>query len=83
VITSSVSRQSLNATEGTIVTMPPTTRTRYAPHPTATSGPPPWLAGQQWTQLRLRQPGWLILPLRAFLGVTFVYASLQKLANPT
>jgi thiosulfate dehydrogenase [quinone] large subunit len=33
--------------------------------------------------LRLRQPGWLILPLRAFLGVTFVYASLQKLANPT
>jgi thiosulfate dehydrogenase [quinone] large subunit len=26
--------------------------------------------------------GWALLPLRAFLGVTFVYASLQKLANP-
>jgi len=33
--------------------------------------------------LRLRQPGWLILPLRAFLAVTFIYAGLQKLANPT
>ncbi len=31
---------------------------------------------------RLREPGWLLLPLRAFLGVTFVYAGLQKLANP-
>ncbi len=28
------------------------------------------------------EPGWLILPLRLFLGVTFVYAGLQKLANP-
>ena len=63
--------------------MPPTTRTRNAPHPTATGGPPAWLAGQQWTQLRLRQPGWLLMPLRAFLGVTFIYAALQKLANPT
>ena len=25
---------------------------------------------------------WSLLPLRAFLGVTFLYASLQKLANP-
>jgi thiosulfate dehydrogenase [quinone] large subunit len=33
-------------------------------------------------QLRLRQPGWLLLPLRGFLGVTFVFAGLQKLANP-
>lgn len=41
------------------------------------------MAGQQWAQYRLRQPGWMILPLRAFLGVTFLYASLQKLANPT
>ncbi|HET6818631.1 MAG TPA: TQO small subunit DoxD [Mycobacteriales bacterium] len=63
--------------------MPPTTRARTAPSPPAADGPPAWLAGQQWRQLRLRQPGWLILPLRAFLGVTFVYASLQKLANPT
>ncbi len=26
--------------------------------------------------------GWAILPLRAFLGVTFLFAGLQKLANP-
>ena len=31
---------------------------------------------------RLTEPGWLLLPLRAFLGVTFCYAGLQKLANP-
>jgi thiosulfate dehydrogenase [quinone] large subunit len=28
------------------------------------------------------EPGWLILPLRLFLGITFGYAGLQKLANP-
>ncbi|HVX19950.1 MAG TPA: Rieske 2Fe-2S domain-containing protein [Acidimicrobiales bacterium] len=27
--------------------------------------------------------GWVLLPLRAFLGVTFCVAGLQKLANPT
>ncbi len=27
-------------------------------------------------------PGWPLLPLRLFLGVTFAYAGLQKLANP-
>jgi thiosulfate dehydrogenase [quinone] large subunit len=26
--------------------------------------------------------GWVLLPLRAFLGVTFTFAGLQKLANP-
>jgi thiosulfate dehydrogenase [quinone] large subunit len=26
--------------------------------------------------------GWYLLPLRLFLGVTFLYAGLQKLANP-
>src|SRR5437588_7237073 len=26
-------------------------------------------------------PGWVLLPLRAFLGVTFTYAGLQKLAD--
>lgn len=26
--------------------------------------------------------GWVLLPLRGFLGVTFVFAGLQKLANP-
>jgi thiosulfate dehydrogenase (quinone) large subunit len=27
--------------------------------------------------------GWALLPLRAFLGATFVFAGIQKLANPT
>jgi thiosulfate dehydrogenase [quinone] large subunit len=31
---------------------------------------------------RLNRPGYLLLPLRAFLGLTFCYAGLQKLANP-
>ena len=30
----------------------------------------------------MREPGWLLLPLRGFLGVTFTFAGLQKLANP-
>jgi thiosulfate dehydrogenase (quinone) large subunit len=32
---------------------------------------------------RLREPGWVLLPLRMFLGVTFVYASLTKFTDPT
>jgi thiosulfate dehydrogenase [quinone] large subunit len=31
---------------------------------------------------RLESPGYLLLPLRLFLGVTFCYAGLQKLADP-
>lgn len=31
---------------------------------------------------RLTDPGWLLLPLRVFLGATFTYAGLQKIANP-
>lgn len=31
---------------------------------------------------RLDRPGYLLLPLRLFLGVTFSFAGLQKLANP-
>jgi thiosulfate dehydrogenase [quinone] large subunit len=31
---------------------------------------------------RLSEPGWLLLPLRGFLGVTLCFAGLQKLANP-
>src|SRR5947209_14804858 len=27
-------------------------------------------------------PGWYLVPLRLFLGVTFLFAGLQKLANP-
>ncbi|HEY5185352.1 MAG TPA: Rieske 2Fe-2S domain-containing protein [Actinomycetes bacterium] len=31
---------------------------------------------------RLREPGWVLLPLRAFLGITFVYAGIYKLSDP-
>jgi thiosulfate dehydrogenase [quinone] large subunit len=30
----------------------------------------------------MRIPGWVLLPLRLFLGVTFVYAGIQKLTDP-
>ena len=32
---------------------------------------------------RLTDPGWVLLPLRAFLGVTFVYAGMLKLTDST
>lgn len=42
----------------------------------------PRLLGAQWDELGFRQLGWRLMPLRGFLGVTFLYAALQKLANP-
>ena len=42
----------------------------------------PWVRGPEWETQRYRQTGWLLLPLRAFLGITFIFAGLQKLANP-
>ena len=42
----------------------------------------PDVLGPEWEQLGFRQLGWRLLPLRGFLGVTFLYAALQKLANP-
>jgi len=33
------------------------------------------------TRARLHSAGWVLLPLRAFLGATFVFAGLQKLAD--
>ena len=43
--------------------------------------------GARWLHLRpprhaLSMAGWALLPLRAFLGFTFCFAGLQKLANP-
>jgi thiosulfate dehydrogenase [quinone] large subunit len=32
-------------------------------------------------RVRLARPGWVVLPLRLFLGVTFVYAGMQKLID--
>jgi thiosulfate dehydrogenase [quinone] large subunit len=66
--------------------MSPVTPRQSAPardtHP-STDGPPPWLVGDRWADEGLRQPGWLLLPLRAFLAVTFIFASLQKFASPS
>ncbi len=42
----------------------------------------PWVRGPEWGSRGLHQTGWVLLPLRVFLGVTFVFAALQKLANP-
>jgi len=39
------------------------------------------VAPSPWTRRRT-QPEWLLLPLRAFLALTFTYAGLQKLADP-
>jgi thiosulfate dehydrogenase (quinone) large subunit len=66
--------------------MPPVPPRQSAPArnaPSPTDGPPPWLVGDRWADEGLRQPGWLLLPLRAFLAVTFIYASLQKFASPS
>ena len=47
-------------------------------------GPPPaGLVERIRTSPRLRDPGWVLLPLRLFLGVTFVYAGVLKLTDPT
>ena len=42
-------------------------------------------AGSPWSLTRpdgTLSTGWALMPLRLFLGVTFLYAGLQKLANP-
>ncbi|MGB9377858.1 MAG: Rieske 2Fe-2S domain-containing protein [Mycobacteriales bacterium] len=41
----------------------------------------PQPASWTWNN-RLRQPGWVLLPLRLFLGFTFTYAGLDKLSDP-
>lgn len=38
-------------------------------------------AKSTWAE-RLRNPGWVLLPLRLFLGFTFTFAGLDKLADP-
>ncbi|MGH3419562.1 MAG: Rieske 2Fe-2S domain-containing protein [Streptosporangiaceae bacterium] len=60
------------------------TRSRWSPSDTVTSrlNPTRWWLGADWESSRFGQPGWLLLPLRLFLGVTFTFAALQKLSNP-
>src|SRR5690242_11962512 len=45
------------------------------------SGGPRW-PGLAPPEGALHQAGWVVLPLRAFLGFTFCFAGLQKLADP-
>jgi thiosulfate dehydrogenase [quinone] large subunit len=52
------------------------TTSRPAPRSAATSTP----AGQTWRQ-RASELGWVLLPLRLFLGVTMVYAGFLKLSD--
>lgn len=55
--------------------MTATGSTRYPPPPRLRDRASGW-------QARLAQPGWVLMPARLFLGVTFVFAGLQKLADP-
>lgn len=51
--------------------------------PSATPSPLERLAAtvrEQWRVERI--PAWVLLPLRLFLGITFVYAGIQKLTDP-
>jgi thiosulfate dehydrogenase [quinone] large subunit len=66
-----------------MASVPPRQSTATRAVVSSTDGPPPWLVGERWADEGLRQPGWLLLPLRAFLAVTFIYASLQKFASPS
>jgi thiosulfate dehydrogenase (quinone) large subunit len=65
--------------------------TKRASHPAkkatrAPAPPPPPLPASAWQRLRrdprLGEAAWVLLPLRAFLGVTFLYAGLSKLFDP-
>lgn len=70
-----VSRQDARRRVGTLI---PVTTTAVRPRP----APSPPLLGPRWSSDKFAQFGWVILPLRLFLGVTFVVAALQKLADP-
>ncbi|MGH3414545.1 MAG: Rieske 2Fe-2S domain-containing protein [Marmoricola sp.] len=64
--------------------MPPARRRTGATElPARLDRAPGWVRGPRWEPDRLLQAGWVLLPLRLFLGVTFCYAGLSKLANPS
>lgn len=50
--------------------------------PSTTSVPPAFTMWQVRGPDGSIAPGWYLLPLRLFLGATFLFAGLQKLANP-
>jgi thiosulfate dehydrogenase (quinone) large subunit len=45
--------------------------------------PPSSATARLRTDPRLQAPGWVLLPLRAFLGITFAYAGLSKITDAT
>ena len=55
--------------------VPPVTNPSVLPFAATTGLPPHW-----WTKAHPLE--WALLPLRLFLGVTFVYAGIQKLTDP-
>jgi thiosulfate dehydrogenase (quinone) large subunit len=52
---------------------------RSNPEPTGTATDPMWSVQRPDGTV---SAGWLLMPLRLFLGVTFLFAGIQKLANP-
>ncbi len=61
----------------------PATRGRPAPRPTAVSQTIDPLAALRVDPRGIRVPLAALLPLRIFLGITFLYAGIQKLTDPT
>jgi thiosulfate dehydrogenase [quinone] large subunit len=51
-------------------------------NPSRRSRPRPRPGGRGLSWPPLWTSGWVLLPLRLFLGITFVYAGIQKLADP-
>lgn len=70
----------------------PATQAKAAQKPQRPQSPPPSQSSQPLAPPQLAQPqqpsapagraGWFLLPLRLFLGITFIYAGIQKITDP-
>ncbi|SRR5579871_100547 len=58
--------------------------TQPQPAPLRPGEPSPTLVARLWPNgwAKTGMPAWVVLPLRLFLGVTFMYAGIQKLTDP-
>src|SRR4051794_38306431 len=58
-------------------------RTQTSPRTGRRTAPPPdpQPAGSRWLTSGRDDPRWILLPLRAYVGFTFVYAGLSKIAD--
>ncbi len=80
-------RPSAASSQRDMVERRPRYRTQPSGRSSHSSPVPRVLSRDQWSWLAppahaLQLTGWAALPLRAFLGFTFCFAGLQKLANP-